>query len=224
MGQATESDNFISGRIGFDQVGKTQRWDNEKKDFVDAQIRAGQTMPFTIDVPTMRLAFQLRGENVKPGTFRSNFEALLNVTGPYQWRVRWEGIQQPPWEEWLEQVRVEKVDIHMRRPNPRYPGEKVEHLFENAKLAAADLVLEAREDEEINLDEEFVKQAIELATDYGRITAKGVRTDAARPDTWNSDREGQVKKTTAPADSITGEVWPEELRKALEPLDDGETP
>jgi hypothetical protein len=112
-------------------------WDEEARDFVTGR-GPGSTSRFAINTQTFRVVFQLRPGLIAPGTFRYNFQALLNEASPIEWRVRLEGVSQPPWEDWRERVaRIVKLTVKMERPNPHFPGDQVERLFEGAKLQAA---------------------------------------------------------------------------------------
>lgn len=219
MARFSREDGWIHGRIGFERADQGPMWNEAEQDFVEATVLQAQAVPFVIDVPTMRMAFQLRGTTIKPGTFRGNFQGLLNEARPsYRWVVRLEGVQQPPWEEWREIVsRVIELRVHMEKPNPRYPGREVENLFEQSKAAAADLVLKAPENGDINLDAEFVLQAIQLAQEHGRIAATGVVEEEGqlRKEPWRSTLEGAVATESVRANPETGEALPEGLREAL---------
>jgi hypothetical protein len=223
----TREDDHIIGRIGFEPVGRQgELWDERAKDFREQEIRvAATTSRFVVDLNTFRVAFQLRGNVIKPGTFRGNFQALLNEAADWGWRVRLLGIDQPPWEDWREEVtRVVKLAISMRLPNPRFPGQHVEELFDRTKAAAIKLALDAPDGESINIDDELVLEAIELAKDYGNIDAVGERTTVAgEPEEvpWTDRAEGKAAKARVPAD-VNGEPLAEAMRTELQESPEGE--
>jgi hypothetical protein len=225
MGRSTVDDQWIAGRMGFEQEEQTEFWDEDAMDFGEGAVRRAQTVPFTVDSNTLRVAFQLRGSVVRPGTFRGAFQRLLNEASPYwQWAVRLEGVSQPPWDEWIGTVdRLTSLKIHMERPNPRYRREQVRELFEKTKAAAIEIALEAEPDGALGTDEELIEAALEHAQDYGRVTATGVvlRDGKALREPWRSSAEGAVAKTSVAANPETGEALPAAMRDALE-QDDGD--
>lgn len=213
MGQWHRDGRWIVGRIGFEQEGQAELWDDERKDFVERALMLAQTVPFAIDVTNMRVAFQLRRQIVRPGTFRGNFQALLNEVSPYRyWIVRLEGVVQPEWPRWVESVdRLVELRIHMERPNPRYRGEQVQEVFERSKAAAVDLVLRAPEDASLDPDgPDFVRQAIEHAEEYGNYSATGtsLRDDRMEEEKWRSTLEGEVEKKESSSGSGNGRGAP----------------
>ena len=220
MGKWERGGRWITGRMGFEFEQDQEMWDEKERDFVERAVRFAQTVPFAVDTERMRVAFQLRARTVRPGTFRGNFQALLNEASPFmEWRVVLEGVAQPEWDRWLESVsRLVKLKIHMERPNPRYRGRQVKDVFEASKAAAVDLMLEAPEDGSLDPNAPgFVRQAIEHAEVYGEFDAVAERVERGRTvrEPWRSNLEGAVEKKVVAADPETGEVTPERLREAL---------
>ncbi len=218
MAQYQSDGDTVTGRIGFD-VEASAGWDEQAKDF--RSVRPAQVSPFAIDLERMRVAFQLRGGAIRPWTFQGAFQALLNATEtPHKWTVRLEGIAQPTWEDWLEEVtRITEVVATMQRPNPHYPSEEIEHLFEDAKLASA--TLGAKGD---NIDPEggILKAAIShTLSGYGKLRAKGVRVEGgkAKPDQWRSEIDSGVNQIEVPLNPETGELDARELPRALRPAE-----
>jgi hypothetical protein len=211
----TTQDEWIFGRLGFEPAGATDAvgvWDEEAKDY--RRINPGQLVRYAIDLEARRVAFELRSAVVRPGTFQGNFQALLNLGAVHHWRVALEGVSQPPWEEWRESIsRLTSLTIRMKRPNPRYPGELVEHMFEDAKLAAA--TLGAKGDNIDMEDSELLSQAFALAQDYGSISAKGVVGPEATKDEWRSAEEGRVEQERVYRDPDTQDIPQEEFKRAL---------
>jgi hypothetical protein len=205
---------WISGRIGFEYPASSAAiWDEAKKDY--REIHPAQVTRYVIDTNECRVAFELKGGSIKPWTFQTNFQALLNVESPYQWRVALEELSQPSWEQWQKSVsRITDVRINMERPNPRYPGEQVEDLFENAQLAAATLAVKG---DDIELSQsELLKEALALAQDYGHVTARGVASLDGEKQEWRSEEDGgTIDRQRAERDS-KGEVPTRSLRALLE--------
>jgi hypothetical protein len=177
LGPVRINDSKVYGRIGFQSASAASEiWDEARGDFVEIHPQFGQTTPYAIDLSTMRIVFQVRGQLIKPNTFRGNFQGLLREASGYPWLIRLEGVQQPPWEEWISQIdRLIELNISMHRPNPRYPGKLLEDFFEGAKLGASRVVLKARDTESIDINSsDFLKQSLQLAESYGSYTARGV--------------------------------------------------
>jgi hypothetical protein len=210
-------DSRIYGRIGFQQPGApTEIWNTETKDFETQQLVQGQTSPFLVDPPTLRVAFQLRPGLIDPTTFTSNFQALLNEASQvYTWRVR-TSVRGITWEEWLQVVdRVTELRIKVVRPNPHYgDGQFVHDLIED--VHAAEVVVDAKAAKDgpgLEIDAEWVRETLEHSQTYGDWTAKGVR--AGKPVEWRRKVEGQPETARGAANPETGEVLPEALDEAL---------
>lgn len=79
----------IVGRMGFEsRDAPTEVWDENAKDFRVAHPRLGQTSQFAINRTTFKIAFQLRGQTIRPQTFRGNFSALIRDAAGYKLEVR----------------------------------------------------------------------------------------------------------------------------------------
>jgi hypothetical protein len=222
MARHEEERDFVTGRIGFD-VAAAPSWDDRLNDFVDT--RPGVVTPFAIDLRKMRVSFRLQGGAIKPWTFQGNFEALLNAApSPHYWTVRLEGVEQPPWEEWRGGIdRITQITAAMIRPNPHYPSEEIERLFEDAKLAA--VTLAARGD---NIEPEggILKEAIAHVLDgYGKLRAKGVRIEGgqAHEENWRTEAGAVVHQIVTALDPETHDLPPDALQKALEEDAGGES-
>ena len=78
LGPVSYSGDNAHGRIGFQSAGAVAEiWDDTQGDFVSIHPPAGQTTPYAIDMRTMRMVFQLRGQTIRPNTFRGNFQGPL---------------------------------------------------------------------------------------------------------------------------------------------------
>jgi hypothetical protein len=223
MGQHVElPSGRIYGRIGFQQPGApTEIWNTETKDFETQQLTQGQTSPFLVDPPSLRVAFQLRPGVIDPTTFTSNFQALLNKASQvYTWHVR-TSVRGMSWEEWLSVVdRVTELRIKVVRPNPHYgDGRFVHDLIEDVR--AAEVVIDAKAEKEgpgIDVDAEWVKESLDHSQTYGDWIAKGQR--AGKQVEWRKKVEGQPETARGEANPETGEVKPESLDDALGPDDE----
>jgi hypothetical protein len=138
----------------------------------------GRTSPFAINLPTARVAFQLRGSQIRPRTFTGAFQALLNEASPlYRWRVT-EEIAQIPWPEWTASVqRITELRFRLLRPNPNYADrELVEKLIEEGNAEMLRMVLEADDDnlEGLDINSDFVEEAINhVQAGYGNYASYG---------------------------------------------------
>jgi hypothetical protein len=211
----TTVDGWMSGRLGFDSQVSAGLWNEPRKDY--DRIHPSQITPWVIETTTGRVAFELKAGSIKPESFRGTFQALLNEGATiFRWRVSLEEQSYPSWEEWTESVsRITNLRVKMTVPNPRYRGELVEHLFDDAKLSAATLAVQG---DDIDLDDsELLVQSIEHAQrGYGRIRAKGVSGPDAERREWRSEEHGAPAREEAPRDPETMEVPAGSLRKLLE--------
>ncbi len=229
LGPVVEADGKTHGRIGFQSAGSVAEiWDDTKGDFVAIHPPTGQTTPYAIDMGTMRMVFQLRGQTIKPNTFRGNFQGLLREASHHMWLVRLEGIHQSPWEEWLTEIdRLVELRITMKRPNPRYPGKLLEDYLEGAKLAATTIIAMAREGESIDIESSaFLQQALQLAENYGSYRAVGVVESEGESlkQSWSSSLEGQAQTVVVDQDPQSREVNSATLDRALESGQDAQAP
>jgi hypothetical protein len=222
LGQRTYGDvsqRIILGRMGFESTDALNTvWDEERKDFVPSHPRLGQTSQFAIDVETLKVIFQLRGQTIRPWTFTTNFVALLReASGGYGWTFQLEGVSQPPWEEWITRVtRLTQLDVKMEFPNPRFNDQRIDELFTETKAAAVELVLKG---EGIEIDSyDFIGHAIEHASNYGTYKAVGILDEAGEQhkDTWKLSLEGDARKAEVPQDPQTRDISPQALIAALE--------
>jgi hypothetical protein len=224
MAQFDRDGRWLFGRIGYEHADQGEQWDEQAQDFVEAEVRRTQSTPFVADMEALRVSFQLKGHDIRPGTFRYNFQALLTEATPdFPWLVELEGALQPPWEVWREFIdRLAAVKVEMQRPNPRYPGEESEALFEKTKAAAATLALSSPTESLDVESSEFLRQAIELGANYGNVIYTGVveGKDKKETSTWQTNLEGEVERHSERIDPQTGEVPPGALKDALEADED----
>ena len=207
-------DGWMSGRLGFDSQSAAGLWNEQRKDY--ETVRPSQITPWVIDTRTGRVAFELKGGTIKPESFRGTFQALLNEEATvFHWRVTLEEQSYPSWEEWKASVsRITNVRAKMTVPNPRYGGQLVEHLFEDAKLSAATLAVQG---DNVDLDDsELLKESIDHAKRYGRIRAKGVSGPDGKKEEWRSEEHGAADREEAPRDPESMEVPAGSLRKLLQ--------
>ena len=135
------SERWLYGRMGFESLtADSSISDQQKKDFLE--VRSGQVAPFAIDLERRRVAFELRSATIRPGTFQGNLQALLAKASGWPWRVRLEGLDQEPWEDWRGHVeRITKLTINVKLPNPHFAPQDIliEDTFEAGKLGALKL-------------------------------------------------------------------------------------
>jgi hypothetical protein len=207
----TRREGFIYGRIGFEYPNSSVGvWNEQAKDY--RSIRPAQITPYVIHAASGQVAFELKSSTIKPWTFQTNFQALLNKDSAYRWRVILEELTYPSWEDWEKSVRITDIRIRMERPNPRYKGKRVEDVLEGAKASAATLAVHG---DDIDPDDSsFVSQALEHAKRYGHISAKGLAGSEKRE--WQSEDGGTVDREQAPRDPATRAVAPKWLRQLLE--------
>lgn len=212
----------IVGRMGFEsRDAPTEVWNERVKDFRVQHPRLGQTSQFAINRTSLRVAFQLRGQTIRPQTFRGNFLALLREAAGHRWKFDLEGVGQPSWEDWLGGVsRLTKLRVVMRPPNPRFNDEEIESLFEEAKSSAVELALTGGEDGLDIQSSDFVIHAIEHARQYGTYEATGVVEEEGEEvkDTWKLSREGEVATAPVPQNPATREIDPRLLAATVTPV------
>jgi hypothetical protein len=208
----------IVGRIGYESAGVNELWDDELQDFKESMRPLGLTSPFAIDGSKLRVAFQLRGRDIRVNSFTGALQALMNEASPTdRWRVRRE-LRQVSFDTWATTVdRVTLVHATLERPNPHYGARRrVRELIEDTNARIAELVVRADPSELQGLDigAPFVREAIEHTSDnYGSLTAVGERGgDEAQ---WNSKLKGAAEVSRVPADPVTRDVSSNALRHEL---------
>src|SRR4051794_17635493 len=179
MGQWHYEGESIVGRIGYESSAKTELWDDTTNDFYDSLRPLGLTSPFALDPARLRIAFQLRGREIKSKSFTAAFQALLNEASPVErWRVHRELVQ-VPFNEWVSSVqRIVLVRVHLERPNPHYKGRgRVESIIEgtNARLVDLKVTADLEDPQGIDIDDDLIREAIDHAGEYGNYTAVAER-------------------------------------------------
>lgn len=223
LGQTTESDGVIFGRLGFERASSGTRFDRETRDFVTERRADGTYSVFGIAVAEMRVAFQTHGQTIKPQSFVGALQALLNESSPTErWRVEREYTPQT-WQTWLADVeRIDKIKVRVRRPNPDYQGRsKVEGLLEGLNAEVAELQAKADADDPQGIDprDDLLTQLIGHAESYGAVDARG-EDAAGRPLQLNTERH--VNEAEVEVDPETGEVRQDDLRRHLAPPEDAQ--
>jgi hypothetical protein len=208
--------HWITGKLAFEQATESEIWDAERNDVkaVDSLGTPVQSVPFVIDIEQRRVAFELRAQTVKPGSFQGNIQALLATASVHPWRVTLEGVKQAPWDEWATSVkRVTSVWITMRTPNPHSPIPEIEELFKKPGVKVAQVVVQG---DDIPTDASLVDGALGHAFDYGKVSAEAVviSDGAEHKESWSSEEEGGVLKDSAHRDE-SGHVPPTELQRLL---------
>lgn len=219
MGQVREHSGVLIGRIGFQTGGPTELWDEEDQDFHEQFLPAGTTSPFAVDPHTLRVVFQLRPGLIRVKSFTGALQALMNEASPTErWRV-YQELESMDFDDWVHQVdRVAQLKVKLRRPNPHYGGrERVKELVEGTNAQMADVVWTADPDDlqGIDVDEPFVREAIEHTKKYGSYKARGERGGV--PSEWDSEQEGVSTTVDLDADPETKDVDTDQLRGQLGP-------
>jgi hypothetical protein len=214
---------LVTGRIGYEATaGTAELWNEQLVDFEETTVLQGRTSPFVVNLPASRVAFQLRGAQIRPRTFTGAFQALLNeASSLYRWRVN-EEIVHIPWTEWRASVdRITEIRFTLQRPNPNYGDRaEIERLIEEGNAEMVRMVLRADPEslDGLDIDSEFVSEAIEHVqagygayVSYGEVLEVGETTQAA----WYSDQEGAPVQRTADVDPSTQEVSRADLAETL---------
>lgn len=217
MARHIREGNTIVGRIGFESMGTTELWDDQLNDFTERDRPLGLTSPFAIDLQTLRVAFQLRGADIKPTSFTGALQALLNeASSTEEWRVERE-ITVVPFREWASTVdRIVLIRLVLERPNPNYRGRRqVEQIIEGANAGLAQLQLRAKKDDPQGIDtkDQLVNEAIDHAAEHGRYSAVGERGPSELA--WTSAQQGAAEIRRASVDPSTGDVSSQRLRHEL---------
>jgi hypothetical protein len=218
MGKWKEEGNALVGRIGFQSSGTAELWDEEIKDFSEETRPLGLTSPFAIDPESLRVAFQLRGREIRAKSFTGALQALLNAASPSdRWRVA-RDVRTVPLDEWADDMdRVTDVRLSLQRPNPHYEDrDKVEAIVEGTNAALIEIAAHAdREDPQgIDLNDSLIRQAIEHAKhNYGHVTAFGESN--GEKSQWSSEDDAVADIRTATTDPVSHEVSTSALRREL---------
>lgn len=217
MGQHHQEGTSIVGRIGFEASSIAELWDVERQDFSEAHLTSGLTSPFAIDPRELRVAFQLRPGLIRVKSFTGALQALMNEASPEdRWRVSQE-LETVTFDEWIETVdRVLGLRVRVERPNPHYADrENVRRLIEGANARMAELAWKADADalDGLDVNEPFIREAIDHASKYGNYSATGERED--KPVQWGSDQEAAAEQREVEADPATREVPTAKLREQL---------
>ena len=208
-----------TGRIGFEaRDAVSENWNAERQDFVRTHPLLGQTTTYAVNMNTMRVAFQLRGTDIRVQTFRGAFIAILRATSRYRWVLDLEGVAQDSWEDWVAKVeRIVKLDFQLVRPNPRFNKRVLQDLFSDTKSAAVEIILEDPEGFDVE-SSEFIMAALDhVERGYGTYEAKGILVEdgVEVSDTWKQSTESEVLTETVTKDPETGEAPPSEMRHVV---------
>jgi hypothetical protein len=217
MGQVRQEGSSIVGRIGFQTRTVAEVWDSAAVDFHDAMVQAGTTSPFAIDPDAMRVVFQLRPGVIRVRSFTGALQALMNEASPVdRWRVDQE-VTHIPFAAWARGVdRVVRLRVKLRPPNPHYgPRARVKELVEGANSRMTQVAWNADPEalDGIDVDDAFVREAIEHAEKYGEFAAVGESNGT--PSVWGSDEEAASEERLVDADPLTREIRSAALREQL---------
>lgn len=211
VGKVVERDGVLYARIGFERDGRpTDLWDADELDFVEQLIPSGTVSPFAIDLETGLVAFQLRGADIKVGSFVGALEEALRNASDQQWLVEPVVIERS-FESWARSVdRVTRVHTQLGLPNPNWKGrELIQQAMEGASAAHLDMTWTS--DDGLDIEAAVIAQAVAHAKRYGEVKAQGFRN--GRESRFRGTRETPTAIVTA--DPETGDVGPEGLLLAL---------
>ncbi|MGH2970454.1 MAG: hypothetical protein ACRDK0_15535 [Solirubrobacteraceae bacterium] len=131
MGPWKREGQAIVGRIGCESAGINELCDDEAQDFREGTRQLGLMSPFAVNPATLRVAFQVRGRDIRVKSFTGALEDLLNEASPAdRWRVERE-FREIGFEEWARTSveRVAFIRATLERPNPHYAGrERIEEM------------------------------------------------------------------------------------------------
>jgi len=208
----------VSSRIGYEDSTTRVQWDPASNDWVEVEFADGTVYAFVLDVENGALAYQAPTSVA----LLSAFQALLNAQGHGRWRVQSVMVEQS-WSEWRASVdRVSRLRFRLQRPNPNFDGRpRIEEMVDGTHSKMVDLVLTADPDdlEGVDLEAEYVKQALAHAVDkgYGYVKADGEQRvgDHTVDRRYDSLRDGSERIEQLPADP-SGSVGTGALSEALD--------
>lgn len=212
-----DAETYYEGRIGFQRVtGRTELFDEHRKEFTQAAIIQGASSAFSLDVRSLIVAFQLRPGVIKRSSFTGAFQGLLT-----------EGSQLDGWEvrplveeETLEgfQARVEAITelrVRIKEPNPDWSGrDRLRRISVDANAEVTDIVWHSSDEEGVDTAAEVVREAIDHAyhRGYGHLLAHG--REHGHEIKYDSRTDTAPPEVQAPASPETGEVPFTSLRDA----------
>jgi len=222
LGQWDEDREFLAGRIGFQAAGGVAEiWDEQATDFKEQELPAGTTSPFVVELGSLRIAFQLRPGVIARGSFSGALQGLLNEASAFdRWQVEPE-FQRVSWDEWTASVtRITRFEVRLDRPNPNYHGrDHVEEMIEGVGSRTVRVIHEADLEtlEGLDVDDDFITEAIDHAGEYGSWRAVGETEVAGETERvqWRSEAQGVAPERQIEADPRTREVDFEDMGREL---------
>jgi hypothetical protein len=217
IGGTTLEDGFLYGKLGFEGSEKTELWNEESKDFEDARTPAGVASPFAIYLANLRLAFQVRGQDIHVGSFISAMRDILRSASGEEWSVE-AATSQMTFTQWRSTVdKVNRLHFYIEPPNPNYQGRPyLERLIAEANLSSAEIDLNS--DAGIQTDTDIVNELFDhVDRGYGQDRATGERVinGTVVETVYSSQLNGETELTVRPANPETGEVERQTLRLEL---------
>lgn len=201
----------IFGRIGFSRESGAESWDEAVMDFVDVLVPSGLAAPFTIDLTSLRVAFQIRPPDIKATSFTGALQAILREkTDNDGWAV--EVLrQEATFEHWLSSMRaITELRLKLTPPNPNYRGRPaIQDLIERMNADAATIILTSQDGLAIQSDDGagIISQAIaHVDLHYGSLTATGIDARSGRKSTFDSTHGEAHQTLEGTVDPTTGEV------------------
>lgn len=220
LGRVQRQGEAVVGRLGYQAADLAELWDDELNDFTELSRATGLTSPFAISIAEypFRVAFQIRGRQIRAVRFVAVLEALLNKASPTdQWRVRRES-RPLTFQQWAEEVdRVILVRTSLKRPNPHYADRKrVKELVEGTRARIAEVILRAGDGDVAGIDvnDAFIREAIDHASrHYGTFAAVAERGNEQLQ--WSTTDQGAAELRKVPAELGTRDVAARTLRRVL---------
>ena len=204
-------DNVIFARVGFSRESGAESWDEVSKDFVDVIVPSGLAAPFTVDLDTLHLAFQIRPPDIKTTSFTGALQHILReATGNDEWIVE-VPRHEATFEHWVSTVRaITEIRLRLTPPNPNYIGRPhIQTMLELMNADAATLTLASHDGLNMDAldDADVINQAItHINMHYGNIKAVGIDKKTGRKSKFDSKRGDAQQFVEGIVDPLTGEV------------------
>ncbi|WP_422774211.1 hypothetical protein ACN28C_15860 [Plantactinospora sp. WMMC1484] len=222
LGQITEENGYLFGRLGYENRVGADLWQEEAKDFEKARIENGLAAPFVIRLSDLVIVFQPRKQEIRPISFAGALRSMLTLGKSYpNWGVEpltGEVMSFATWRHGVDVVtrlrfRVEQADT-LTAPISRV----VHQIMAGCPDWAS---LEWRADIGLDTDAPLIQ---ELLADAGRGVGElvAVGRSATSPNVvrrWSSQLGDESLTTEVDAMNDDGEVSHETLLAQLEGIE-----
>lgn len=215
VGAVQYRENILVGKLGYEGAeGLAEIWDEEASDFTEVAVPAGLTAPFAINLESLEMVVQPRGQTKLNGILGAVEQMLLQLHN-VPWKIR-APRKEVTFEKWRSSVaKVTSVRFRVLKPNPHYRGTPdIEALLEESEADVVRIELQADTDEGIDTNSPFVDQSqrhVESGYGEARYVGQKVTPTGARESVYNSklNSEEETEETNAdqygevPFDSLT---------------------